>query len=547
MPVAEEILKRLASLESQLSDWPERWEECSALVLPRFSRQGRVKDIFDSTAPLAVGRFAAALEGTLTPRTQYWHSLITGDPEIDANIEIKRYLERVRDILFRARYAPEANFANQLQEVYLALGVFGTAVLFIDDAVGLGLRYRYIPLNECLLAADAAGRIDSVFRRYKLTARQARQEFGEDLPPQISRDAEDPARQETEHAFLHAVFPRADFKPGRKDSKNLPIASYHFALDARAIVRESGYRVMPYAVARLSVAPGDVFGRSPAMDVLADIRLVNEMAKTILRSAQKAVAPPLLTADDDVLTGFNLRPGAINYGALDSQGRELVKPLGLRGDIGTGLTLIQESRKVINEAFYLNLFQILVDTPQKTATEVIERAQEKAQLLAPAMGRLQSELLRPIIERELDILSAAGALDNLDPPQALTVQPKYETPLAKALEANDGTAILQALQGVGGLASLDPSAAEVLNVSKAARTVAESLGVPARVLRSEEELAELEAQRRQAQAQAQAMQLGAAAVQGIEGLANAERALAQSQAEGAGQGLSPTALMELAR
>ncbi len=532
---ADRIIKRFQALEGQRGTWESVWRKCSDYVMPRLGRETRSNQyIFDSTAPLALGRFAAAMESFLTPRTQRWHRLVTGSTDLDKLPPVANYLETVEAIMFAARYAPEANFANQMMEAYFSLGVHGTAVIFIDDTPGGGLRYQCMPIHEVYLAEDAAGRVDTVYRWYKLTARQAAQEFGDELPDKIKEDAADERRMDTQYDFLHGVFPRKDFDRSRADSQNMPVASVHIAKDARKIVRESGFRTMPYAVSRFQVAAGEVYGRSPAMEVMPDIIQVNAMKKTLLRAAEKMVNPPLLIPEDDILTAFSLKAGALNLGGLDDQGRPRVQPLQLGGNLPIGLEMIEQSRKVINEAFYINLFQILVEAPQKTATEVVERAQEKAQLLAPVMGRQQSELLRVIIAREVDILAASGALPPAPEEMAAggraEVFPKYETAMAQALDSRDGTAILQAVQALGLLAQFDPGVADIVNMPSAGREVWRGFGAPSKVTRSEEEAAELQQRKQQAQQQAMMMQEAQAAIGGLGGLANAEKSLAQAQA-----------------
>ena len=538
MPVdADKILRRFDSLEGRRSEWEGVWQQCADYVLPRLGKSGRRADrIFDSTAPLALSRFAAAMESVLVPRTQKWHNLVTGREDLDQRPEVRRYLDGLRDNLFAVRYAPEANFANQVTEALLSLGVFGTAVVFVDDRMGRGLRYQCIPVHEVYLAGDAAGRVDTVFRWYRLTARQAREEFGEELPDDIRRDAEDARRMEAEHEFIHGVFPRKDFKPGRVEARNMPVVSVHIARAARRVVRESGYRTMPYAVSRYTVSPGEVYGRSPAMEAMPEVVQLNEMKKTILRAGQKIVDPPLLIAEDDILSGFNLKSGALNFGGLDEQGRPRVVPLQTGGNLPVGLELIEDARRVVNDVFHNNLFQILVETPQKTATEVIERAQEKAQLLAPVMGRQQSELLRPLIEREMDILIAAGAVPPV--PEELAeagaeVHPKYETPMAQALDSRDGQAILNAIQGLGLLAQVDPTVTDLINAPEAGRKVWVGFGASTAALRTPEEVAEKQQERAEREREAVMMEQARAAVGGIESLANAESKL---QPKGGGNG-----------
>ncbi len=493
MLTADKILTRFQALEEKRSHWEGAWQQCADFLLPRLGKDNRSSNqIFDSTAPVALGHFAAALESFLSPRAEKWHTLTAPGKAAKDDPAALAWLENLRDLLFTLRYAPEANFADQIMEAYISLGLYGTAVIYVEEDLERGLRYRNVPIHEVYLAEDSVGRVDTVFRWYKLTARQAWLEFGPNLPEDIQQKANDPRHMEEEHEFIHGVFPRREMTPDRTDALNLPIASVHVAKAARLVVRESGFRVMPYAVSRFTVSPGEVYGRSPAMEVMADIVQVNAMKKSILRAAEKMVNPPLLTPEDDLLSAFSLKAGSINYGGLDEQGRQRVVPLQLNGNLPIGLELIEQGRKAINEAFYVNLFQTLLESPQKTATEVLERAAEKAQLLGPAVGRQQSELLRVIITRELDILLHAGALTQLPPPPPSLAQnlnrfqPKYETTLSQALENKEGQAILNALVALGQVASFEPKVAGLIDGVAAGRNLWRSFGAPAELLRQGE-------------------------------------------------------------
>lgn len=545
MAEAQTIIKRFNALRARRSeeDWEGMWQQCADYVLPRMGKNNKKNSfIFDSTAPLALSRFAAAMESFLTPRSSKWHSLVSGIPTLDQLPEVMKYHEEVNDVLFQARYMPTANFANQMLEIYLSLGVMGTACLFVDEEVGRGLRYQAVPIHEIYMAESLTGTIDVVFRLYKLTARQAAVEFGEELPEDIMADANDPQQMEKEHEFLHGVFPRGELE-GFQGPARQRYTSVHLAFSRRKIVRESGYTTMPYAVSRFETITGDSYGRSPAMNVMPDIVQVNAMKQTIIRASEKMVSPPLLLEDTDVLSPFSLKSGSLNYGWLDFQGRPKVQPLMLNGSLPIGLQMIEQSQEAINQAFFITLFQVMIErTGEQTATEVVQRAQEKAQLLAPAMGRQQSELLRPIIDRELDIVARSGALNWIEVPPILletggpNVQPKYVTPMSQALESNEGVSIMQAVQALSGLAGLNPEAVLVLDPVKAARNVCEALGVPARDMRTEAELQELKAAQQQQEQMMLTLQAGQAAATGLEGAANAERALQQSRSIEAGYG-----------
>lgn len=541
MPDAGKLIKRYEQLQSLRFGWEGDWQMCSDYVLPRlgsqYNRNRTNYHIFDSTAPLALERCAAAFESILVPRTIKWHSFVTGIPELDKNPAVARWLEDTRDITFDQRYNSSANFANQFIEALVSLCCLGTTVIYIDERPGLGLRYQCIPLAQVYLAEDSRGKIDTVFRKYKLSARQAVQEFGDKLPDDIKRTADDPIRCEETYDFLHAVFPAGEVGSIKT---RLPISSIHLAMQSREVVRESGFTSMPYAVSRFNVTPGDVYGRSPAMSVMPDILQVNAMKKTVLRGAERIVSPPLLAQDDDVLNSFSLEPGYVNFGGLDYEGNARIQPFSIGANIPIGFELINQAREIINEAFYLNLFQVLTQAiDRQTAAEVLERAQERAQLLAPIMGRQQSELLEPIIYREVDILSKAGAfppVPDIIKEYGANVIPRYETSMSQALSGQEGRATLDALSAAANLAQFDQSVPSMINVPQVLQTVWASFGAPLSLLKSEEEIEEMQAAA-QAQAEEQAqMQQAQAMLGGLEQVAGAEANLAKANAMG-GSGL----------
>jgi hypothetical protein len=512
---AEEVVREQEQMAGDRGQWEEHWREVAERVLPRENwfqasdktpGEKRQEKVFDATAGLALERFAAAMESMLTPRTMKWHKLTVQDAELMDNVQVQAYLDEVTNILFRVRYSPRANFASQVHENYLSLGAFGSGALFVDDIVGFGLRYKSIHLSEIFFSENHVGIVDKVHRKFELTARQAAEKWGVDkLPEKIKTALE--KQPERKFEFLHCVKPNPDRDPRRRDYRGMPFVSYYVCLTSRMMLSESGYNTFPYAISRYVTAPKEIYGRSPAMTVLPDIKMLNEMSKTVIRAAHKIVDPPLLLQEDGVLQAFNTRPGALNYGGVDDQGRAVVQPLQSGARVDIGMDMMEQRRRVINDAFLITLFQILVETPNMTATEAMLRAQEKGALLAPTMGRQQSEMLGPLIERELDILARAGVLPPM--PDALVerggeVDVEYVSPLNRSQRAEEGVAILRTLESVVPLAQLDPNVMLRFNPDMIVKELAEINGVPAKILRSDEEVQAILAQQQQ---QIQAQQL----------------------------------------
>jgi hypothetical protein len=537
---ADEAIKRHDRLKSNRSIWESHWQELAERIWPdralfltnnQTPGEKRTEKMFDATAALALTRFSAAMESMLTPRTAKWHKLRVGDEKLNESPVIQRYLDEVTNILFRVRYSAKANFASQANEGYMSIGAFGSGGLFIEDMLGRGIRYKSMDLANTYFCENNHGIIDTVHRTFKYSARQAMQHFGEKNLSDKIRQAYD-KEPDKEFDFLHCVKPNEEIQRGDRSYRGMEYASYYIGVDDRIVVEEGGYRTFPYAMGRYITTPGETYGRSPAMLVLPDIKMLNEMKKTIIRGAHLAVRPPLLLQEDGALQAFDMRPDALNFGGVDSNGNPLVHPLNTGGDHRLGLDLIEAQQRVINDAFLVTLFQILVDQPTMTATEAMLRAQEKGALLAPTMGRQQSEMLGPMIERELDILAYAGALPPM--PQELidaggNIEVEYVSPLNRAQRAEEGVAIMRTFEAIAPLAQIDPRVMKAFNPVLAARELAEINGMPAKIIRSDEEIDAMDAAEEQQMAAAQLLEAAPVAAQTAKTMAETQQIASQGQ------------------
>lgn len=489
---ASEIIKQADKARADRCNFDNQFEQIARYVLPRMGdfntkrEKGARRDefIYDSTAPLALPSFAAAIESLVIPRTQKYHGYRPSNPALLENLDVMSWLEQLRDLTFRLRYSARSNFASQASEVFLSLGAFGTGALLIEDGMSRGILYRSIPLSQLWLVEDAWGFIVGFYWRYELTVKQAVDKFGrENLPENVTKFYE--SEPEKTFEFIFHVCQNMNRKPGNVGYEGMAYRAYDVLCEGKHMIREGGYRTFPLAVSRYTVAPGEVYGRSPAWDALADIKTLNEMAKTSLRYGQLVTDPPWLTADVDAMTPFSMRAGAINAGYMNERGEVLAKSAAPQGDPRFSLELQDQRRQSINRSFLVTLFQILVETPEMTATEAMLRAQEKGALLAPTMGRQQSEFLGTIVARELDIMDASGVIEDALPPMpeelamsggALEIE--YDSPLTRAQRAEEGVGVLRTLETVGTIAQYDEGVLEEINYRRALKVVADANGAP---------------------------------------------------------------------
>jgi hypothetical protein len=200
----------------------------------------------------------------------------------------------------------------------------------------------------------------------------------------------------------------------------------------------------------------------------------------------------LLTADDGVVD-FSMRPGALNKGGMTADGKMLVGVLP-SGNIQITKEMMAEEKSLINDAFLVTLFQILTESPQMTATQVIERTNEKGILLAPTLGRQQSEYLGPMIHRELDILSRQRKLPPM-PPRLKEAKGEYDvvytSPLARAMRAQQAAGFMRTVETVKELVSItqDPTLLFPFNFTTAIPAIAEIQSVPESWMAGPDEIA----------------------------------------------------------
>lgn len=520
----ERIVTETMQIFSELQLWrntfASQWEEIAEIVLPtsrntffygsyNWPGQKKTDRQIDATAMMALFRFGAIMDSLLTPRNQMWMRLTSKNKDLLKDRDTRLWYESSTQILFDQRNHAIGNFTANNQQVYTSLGAFGTAAMFVDQAVNAWnkpikqLRYKAVPLGELFIHENHQGVVDGCIRWFRLTGRQAIQKWGEKAPAVCKTAAEKNSEQPFD--FLHRVCQRADYQFGRLDMKGKPWASYYVSVQGRSLIQEGGYNSFPYAVTRYDQTPGEVYGRSPAMQVLPAIKTLNAMKATQLKQAHRAADPVYLVADDG-LVDTQMHPGAVNKGGWSMDGKPLMGVLPT-GNYEIGKDAMEAEKSLISDAFLVALFQILTETPTMTATEVIERANEKGILLAPTVGRQQSEYLGPMTDREMDLLSFMGLLEPM--PAALReargeYHISYESPLARAQHAQEAAGFLRTIQSGLEIVKVtqDPSPFDNFNFDVAMVEIARTQATPETWMASPKEIA----QKRKARADAMARQ-----------------------------------------
>jgi hypothetical protein len=330
----------------------------------------------------------------------------------------------------------------------------GTACLqIIPEPLGAAVRFRAsaIPLSEIVVADNA------VYRPRVITAQELVELSGGGPNEQLKNP--DDSIDIVEFSILHqGRYVQGVMIDGSSDLPRL----------VRAVMTDHS----PYIVFRWQKTAGAAFGQSPVMKALPDIKTANTVVELILKNASIAVTGLWQAEDDGVmnLANITLTPGAIIPKAVGSAG---LKPLEMPARFDVSQLVLDDLRARIRHALLADRFA-QIETRRMTATEVIERADDSALILGAVYGRLQSELLTPLLTRLYDLYRAAGDIADL-PLDGRTVQLLHRSPLARA-QAMRGVQTILTL--VDAAASLGANATATLNAPAIVRDIAETLGVP---------------------------------------------------------------------
>jgi len=513
---------RFGSLAAQRVTWESHWQEIADYVVPRKADITKTRSpgdkrselIFDGTAIHAAELMSASLHGMLTNPSTKWFSLRFGDIILDGNDEAREWLESVEDVMYQ-EFA-SSNFQEQIHELYHDLITFGTGIMFVEgdeEQTPSSLRFSTRHIGECYVSENEYGRVDTVFRKFKIPVRAAISRFGSDTISEklVKQGERDPYSLID---LVHAVYPRDSFDVTRVDAVNKPFASVYYDADQKTVLSESGFDEFPYLAPRYLKASYEIgYGRSPAMTALADIKMLNKMSEVTIRAAQKQVDPPLLVPDDGFILPIRTVPGGLNF--YRSGTRDRIEPLNIGANNPLGLNMEEQRRKAIQSAFYVDQL-ILGQGPQMTATEVVQRTEEKMRLLGPVLGRLQAELLQPLITRVYNILErkqffrvAPEFIQNND------ISIEYVSPLAKAQRMGDVQSAMRLFELLGPVAQIDRGIMDYVDSDGLTKHMIRALSVPASAVRGDEEVAAIRQQRQARQEEqrelAQAQQVAEAA------------------------------------
>ncbi len=496
-------------LKNDRTTWDGHWDEVAKYVIPRkddvygqaVNGEKKTNVLFDTKAIKANDDLSSALHGMLTNPSIIWFGLSTGDEELDNDEEVKKWL--FDSTIKTISTMNQSNFQTEIHEVYQDLGSIGTASMRIEEDEDDIVRYYSEPIYEVVLRPNNKGRIDFVSREFEFDGRQVMMEYEDTMDDEAQKFIEDSlkANPNTKFKIIQQVSKRTKAEMnGQVGSKGFPIASIHILKKNGMILRESGFEVWPYATPRSSKINKETYGRSPAMKTLADIKMANGMKKVTIQGAQLTIAPPMQGPDNGFLTPTQFKPFGMNYYRSGSKDR--LEPIFTGGNPQLGLDLLQDVHNSIREHFMLDKL-VLPLQDRMTATETLQRRDENLRHLGPQLGRMDTELLKPIIDRTVFICGKRGVYDELPAKLAekgddFTLNIVYRSTIAQAQMIAQSENIVRAINSTAFVVGSQPEVMDNIDGDKLLQKNFTTYNVDPDILRSKADVDKIRKDRAEA-------------------------------------------------
>ena len=536
----EAFIARHGALKTDRSSWITHWTDISKHILPRNGRffssdrnrtgSDRYNKIYDNTATRALRTLGAGMQAGATNPGRPWFRLTTADPDLNKFHPVRAWLD---DCVERMqRVFSKSNTYRALHQMYEELGAFGTAVSIVLPDFNNVINHYPVVCGEYALQQDYKGNVIGLYREFEKTVGETVKEFGLKNCSVSVQDQWKQRQLENTVKILHVVEPREDQErdPDNPSSKHMPFKSVYMELNSNEedkLLRESGFRRFPVLAPRWSVAGGDVYGTSPGMEALGDVRQLQQEQLRKGQGIDYMVRPPLQVPSQLKDRESEMFPGGLNY--VDPGTMlpfdQVTANGGVRPAFEVGIDLnhlladIQDVRERIRSSFYADLFLMLSmagPNTRMTATEVAERHEEKLLALGPVLERLHNEMLQPLIDITFDAMVEANMLPPApDELAGADLNIEFVSILAQAQRAVGSNSVDRFMGNVMQISQIRPEILDKVNFDSYADQYGEMLGIDTDLLVPDADVQALRnarAEAEAAQAQMQMAQQQAAAV-----------------------------------
>tara|TARA_R110000796_G_scaffold9078_3_gene31206 strand:- start:6528 stop:8189 length:1662 start_codon:yes stop_codon:yes gene_type:complete len=513
----DRLLQRKQALWNERSSYVTHWREISDHMMPRTGRffetdrnNGKKKhnNIINSKATRSVNVLASGMMAGMTSPARPWFRLATPDTDLMEYAPVREWLDQTGKIM-RQIFA-QSNTYNALHQMYKELGLYGTAFSFISPDFDDVLRHYPLTIGEYALAIDARQTVKTMYREVPMTIGQVVKQFGKEKCSPAVINKFDKGLLDSWITVIHVIEPRYDRDTTKKDGKNKAFKSCYFeaAANPDKLLSESGYDEFPGLAPRWDVLQGDVYGSSPGMEALGDVKALQHKELRKAQAIDYQTKPPLQMPIALKNQEVNSLPGGVAYVDTTTQQGGIRPQFEVNLNLQSLMDDIERTERRVDQAFYADLFLMLANDTRSgvTATEVVERHEEKLLMVGPVLERLHNEMLNPMIDVTFSMMVKAGILPQ--PPKEMegqSLQVDFVSTLAQAQQLVGINSLDRYAMTIGTIAQMKPEVLDKFDADQFADVYSQRLGVDSSVVIADDKVAIIRQQRAEEQAQAQQM------------------------------------------
>ena len=526
--------RRLSGLKLERESFTNHWTELSDFILPRRGRflttdrnrgSKKTSKSLDDTATLAVRTLVSGMVSGMTSPARPWFRLGAPISDLMENASVKMWLDEVEELM--REIFSRSNLYNALPQMYEELAVFGTAAMLVVEDYEDVIRCHPYTIGEYYIGTNQRGEVDTVYREMSMTVAQVINTFGKENCSTSVRDRWESGAVDTWVDVIHVIEPNDERNPKLSDAKNMPYVSVYYAPKGELdrCLRKSGFQEFPAMAPRWNVMHPDIYGRSPGMESLGDVKQLQTEQKRKAQAIDKMSNPPLIGDGQLKTEVISVLPGGLSFADLSQSSPGLKPVYQVDPRINELMLDIQQTQERIERSFYADLFLMTArsDRRQVTAREINERHEEKLLAIGPVLSRTHSELLKPLIDRTFAIMFRAGIVP--DPPQELQdteLRVEFISMLAQAQKSVDTGGIERLLGYVSNAAQFNPDILDKFDFDQSVDHYSSLLGTMPDLVRDDEAVEEIRAARIAAQQQQMRAQMQANMAQSAKTLADAD-------------------------
>lgn len=529
--IKTKALRRLGQLSNERQQFESHWKELSDYILPTSTRffvtdankNKRNSKIINGAAMLASRVQTSGMMSGITSPAKKWFRLTTSNQELNENHEVNAWCDTVADIM--EEVFSRSNFYQCISTLYQHLGTFATSAMYIGEDSETVIRCETFPVGSYYIAQNHKQVVNAFYRKFMMTTEQLVNQFGVDNVSSSVKQQFESNNFDTQHEVIHFIQVNPDFNENLEDSKHKRFMSAYFekAGDGDKLLRLSGYDEFPVMVARWEINGESVYGTNcPGMVCLGDVKALQIEERRKAKVTDLITDPPVGVPTSLKNQKVNMIPGGISY-YDNATGYQKIEPLISVNP--TAITIMQQDIAIyehkINQAYYVDLFLMMSNSDRRdiTATEIMERKEEKLLMLGPVLSRLDNDFLDPAIDRTFNIMLRRNMLPT--PPEALEgeeITVEYLSVMAQAQKSAGVQNIERFIGFTSNVAQIKPEALDHLNIDEIVEKYADMVGIDSNLLKGKEQIEQLRNQRQQQQDMQQSMDNGLAITQGIKNM-----------------------------